>query len=126
MLRERLKQRLLRREQQAMNEMVALYQDSIQHLQEQLQVAERDVQEMQSRLQMAQNQSREINVEIKALRQENTRIQNDMDQLSIAIPVEIYLPTILCRDERCTQVSYRDGVCFEHYCKRALQGGPLL
>ena len=126
MLRDRIKKRLLHREQQAMDEMVALYQSSTQQLQRQLQGVEEHNRELQSTLNSLQNQIVKLDAELESLRLENDCMRLENRNLHAVIPVEIHLPTLICREGKCTQDAHRSGICFEHYRKRALRGGVLL
>lgn len=126
MLRDRIKKRLLHREQQAMDEMVALYQSSIQQLQRQLQGVEDHNRELQSTLNSFQNQTAKLDAELESLRMEHDCIRQENQNLHAVIPVEIHFPTLICREDKCTRDAHRSGICFEHYRKRALRGGVLL
>jgi regulator of replication initiation timing len=109
-----------------MDEMIALYQASIQQLQRQLQGVEASNQELQSTLNALQNQTVRLDTELESLRVENDCIRLENQNLQTVIPVEIHLPTLICREEECAQDAHRSGICFEHYRTRALQGGSLL
>lgn len=126
MLRDRLKQRLFRREKEAMDDMITLYQESIQSLQLQLQNAEHTHQDLQDALRELQHQHIELEAELEGLRAENKQYCEEFTQFRGMIPVGVHLPRSLCKEQGCSQQAYRGGFCFEHYRMRALQGGPLL
>ena len=126
MLRDRLLDRLLKRERSEMQEMVALYQSSLRVAREDLERSTEYQQDLHEQIHRMEHQLTDLQQSCADHETQVRALQERLDVLLQRKPSPIALPRIGCVEEGCNGTVYRSNLCFHHYCQYWINGGDSL